>query len=179
MADNESPQVRVVSDEDWKSRVKAEDAARDSEFRATHHPVGAEPQQVSGASTSKGSSEARPSGSASTGSANSSESGASPEHSSTRSRPQQEESAQSLPDATFEGLVGMLATQAMVALGILPNPATGKGEQHLPMARYFIDLISVLEQKTSGKLSSQEAAGLDQTLHSLRMTYVELSRQKG
>ena len=71
----------------------------------------------------------------------------------------------------------MLSTQAMVALGLIPNPATRKAEKELPLARYFIDLIGVLEKKTAGNLDRDEAAALDETLHTLRMAYVQRSKE--
>ena len=71
----------------------------------------------------------------------------------------------------------MLSTQAMLGMGLLPNPATRKPETQLPMARYFIDLIGVLEQKTAGHLDPEESAALDETLHSLRMAYIQCSNE--
>jgi hypothetical protein len=60
---------------------------------------------------------------------------------------------------------------------LIPNPATKTAEKQLPLARYFIDLISVLEQKTAGNLDREEAAALDETLHTLRMAYVQFSKE--
>jgi hypothetical protein len=82
-----------------------------------------------------------------------------------------------LPHADFCILVQMLATQAMTMLGILPLPGKDQPEQQLPLARHFIDLLGVLEDKTRGNLTAQEEKLLTTSLHELRMAYVELNRQ--
>ena len=81
-----------------------------------------------------------------------------------------------MPPASFEALVSMFSTQAMVALGVLPNPVTGKAEQFPELARHFIDLLRVVETKTEGNLQQHEKTLLDTTLHHLRMAYLESSR---
>jgi hypothetical protein len=82
-----------------------------------------------------------------------------------------------MPQPTFGDLVGLLSAQAMMFLGLIPNPATQKAETQLPTARYFIDMISILEEKTAGQLTKEESHILDETLHSLRMTYMQRSKQ--
>lgn len=82
-----------------------------------------------------------------------------------------------LPKPEFTTLVGMFSTQAMVSLGLIGHPEDGKMEVQLPLARHFIDLLGVLEEKTRGNLSEQEAKLLEQVLHDLRMAYVEQSRK--
>lgn len=81
-----------------------------------------------------------------------------------------------MPPASFLMLVGMFSTQAMVSMGVVPNPATGKSESQLPLARHFIDLLDVLAAKTKGNLDTEEQTQLDGTLHQLRMVYVEQNR---
>jgi len=84
-----------------------------------------------------------------------------------------------LPRADFAMLVQMFATQAMTALGLIPAPGAEQPRQQLPLARHFIDLLGVLEEKTRGNLTSQEETLLTTSLHELRLTFVELSRQAG
>ena len=81
-----------------------------------------------------------------------------------------------MPPASFLMLVSMFSTQAMVAMGVIPNPATGKAESQLPLARHFIDLLDVLDKKTKGNLDAEEQTQLDTTLHQLRMAFVEKNR---
>ncbi len=78
-----------------------------------------------------------------------------------------------LPPATLSFLITTLATQAMVSLGQVPNPFSGKVETRLPEARHFIDTLTMLEEKTSGNRSPEESALLSNALHQLRMAYVE------
>lgn len=77
-----------------------------------------------------------------------------------------------LPPATFIGLVQVFATQAMLGLGDIENPITGKKEKDLDMAKYNIDMLQVLEEKTQGNLDIQEKNLLSQVLYDLRMRYV-------
>jgi uncharacterized protein DUF1844 len=85
--------------------------------------------------------------------------------------------AREMPEPTFGDLVGLLSAQAMMFLGLVPNPSTQKPEAQLPTARYFIDMIGILEKKTAGQLTKEESHFLDETLHSLRMTYMQRSKQ--
>jgi hypothetical protein len=78
-----------------------------------------------------------------------------------------------LPPATLSFLVTTLATQAMVSLGQVPNPFSGKAEVRLPEARHFIDTLAMLEEKTAGNRTPEESALLRGALHQLRMAYIE------
>jgi hypothetical protein len=82
-----------------------------------------------------------------------------------------------IPPADFPGLVEMFTPQALVALGMIPHPASGKAEHQLPLARHFIDLLGIIETKTAGNLSSEETSLLGGTLHYLRMSYIEISKK--
>jgi hypothetical protein len=76
----------------------------------------------------------------------------------------------------FLDMVGLFGTQAMIALGKLANPATGKAEKNLPAARLFIDMLEMLEHKTRGNLNSDETKVLQATLTDLRLMFVEESK---
>jgi hypothetical protein len=84
-----------------------------------------------------------------------------------------------MPPASFEMLLTTLATEALVALGQIPHPATGKADLSLDHAKYLIDTLDVLQQKTKGNLTAAEAQALDDLLHQLRMTYVALGQRGG
>jgi len=77
----------------------------------------------------------------------------------------------------FLDMVGLFGTQAMIALGKLANPATGKADKNLPAARLFIDTLEMLEHKTEGNLNSDETKVLHATLTDLRLMFVEESTQ--
>ena len=78
--------------------------------------------------------------------------------------------------ADFVTLLLSLAASAQSALGISPHPRTGKVEVKLPEAKYSIDLLSVLKEKTQGNLSSEEEKFLEALLYDLRLRYVEAKR---
>lgn len=80
-----------------------------------------------------------------------------------------------LPPPRFETLVQLLASQAVLAMGMIPGP-NGDITKELPLARHFIDLLGILEDRTKGNLSPVEAKVLDSALHELRMTFVHASR---
>lgn len=82
-----------------------------------------------------------------------------------------------LPPASFEMLITSLATEAMMHLGQLPHPATGQQSVDLLNARFSIDLIEMLEEKTKGNLSEQEQRVATDILHQLRMAFVAVQSQ--
>ena len=71
--------------------------------------------------------------------------------------------------ATFEFLVHTLFTQALMALGRIPNPITKQSHVNMATARHFVDMLAMLEQKTAGNLSTDEARMLEEVQHQLRM----------
>jgi len=73
------------------------------------------------------------------------------------------------PPATFDFLIHTLFTQALMALGRIPNPITNKTHRNLATARHFIDTLKMLEQKTAGNLSEEERRVLEEMQHQLRM----------
>jgi hypothetical protein len=83
------------------------------------------------------------------------------------------------PDAqddalTFSRFIVSLATTAAVHFGDLPDPATDeRGEPNLPAARQMIELIELLQKKTTGNLSPAEAKLIDDLLYELRLRFVE------
>ena len=76
----------------------------------------------------------------------------------------------------FLDLIGLFGTQAMIALGKLSNPMTGKAEKSLPAARLFIDSLEMIEHKTRGNLNADEEKALRTTLTDLRLMFVEESK---
>lgn len=82
------------------------------------------------------------------------------------------EMPQELPPASFDMLVTTMGAQAMSALGFMPDPSTGKANPNRTMAKHLIDTLGVLEEKTKGNLTQDEATFLNNTLHQLRMAFV-------
>ncbi len=77
------------------------------------------------------------------------------------------------PPASFEFLIHTLFTQALMALGRIPNPITKQSLRNLATARHFIDTLTMLEAKTRGNLSTEEARLLEEIQHQLRTLFVE------
>jgi hypothetical protein len=76
------------------------------------------------------------------------------------------------PPATLEFLVHTLFTQALMALGRIPNPITKQAHRNLATARHFIDTLEMLERKTAGNLTEDERRLLEEIQHQLRMMYM-------
>jgi hypothetical protein len=80
-----------------------------------------------------------------------------------------------LPQADFAALINMLATQALFSLGLLQIKGQPERQPDLELARYNIDLIETIEEKTKGNLTQDEQVMLKNTLNELRMGYVEIT----
>lgn len=79
----------------------------------------------------------------------------------------------------FIEFVMMQAQNAALFLGQIPNPQTGQGEVNLELARMFIDQLAMIQEKTRGNLTNEEAAVLRNTLSNLQIAFVEVSQNKG
>ncbi|HGY92156.1 MAG TPA: DUF1844 domain-containing protein [Planctomycetes bacterium] len=83
---------------------------------------------------------------------------------------------QQIPEASFLTVVYTLATQAMIALGEIPNPMTGKTAMDPRQARWHIDSLLIIRDKTRGNLTEEEEQGLANALSQVQLTYVEKTR---
>ncbi len=81
-----------------------------------------------------------------------------------------------VPEATFAGFVSALAGQTLIHLGLAPNPATGKADLSANEAKYSIDLLQIIRDKTEGNLSDEEDRLISGVLYDLRMRYVNSMR---
>jgi hypothetical protein len=80
----------------------------------------------------------------------------------------------------FIEFVMMHAQNAALFLGQIPNPQTGQGEVNLELARMFIDQLAMIQEKTRGNLTTEEATVLKNAISNLQMAFVEVARsQKG
>src|SRR5437870_4038737 len=75
----------------------------------------------------------------------------------------------------FIEFVMMHAQNAALFLGQIPNPKSGEPEVNLDLARMFIDQLEMIQEKTRGNLTNEEAMVLRNTLSNLQMAYVEAS----
>jgi len=74
----------------------------------------------------------------------------------------------------FTQLVMSFQAAALQSLGKVPNTLSGKNEINLQVAKNSIDILGMLEEKTSGNLTEDELKMLRQSLSQLRMLYVEV-----
>lgn len=81
-----------------------------------------------------------------------------------------------LPPADWQALLGTMVSQTLMYMGAYPDPESGRPIVSLEYAKFHIDLIDVLLQKTKGNLTEQESTDLTQVVSELRMRYVELSQ---
>ena len=78
--------------------------------------------------------------------------------------------------ASFINFAMSIASNAASYLGMMEHPVTHKREVDLQLATHWIDVLGMLEQKTRGNLSAQEAQMLEGLLADLRMQYVSLTQ---
>ncbi len=136
---------KIQIDDDWKAQAKAEKAKLEEQVKQ---------------------SESKPGGAAGTGPAGVAGAGAAGRGA---GGPQQ------IPPASFETLVSEHVSRAFTFLGAIPEPSSGRRIQHLDLARHYIDLLAVIQEKTEGNLTEDEAKALTSTLYELRQAYIQIS----
>ena len=80
-----------------------------------------------------------------------------------------------LPKGDFAALVSTLVTQTLFALGMVKVEEQER-EPDLEMAKYNIDMLETLQEKTKGNLSEEEKKVLENTLSQVRMAYVKVAK---
>jgi hypothetical protein len=80
---------------------------------------------------------------------------------------------------TLADLFMMLATEAVVALGDAPDPATGQPERVLPHAAEMIEILLLLRAKTEGNRTPEETQLLEDVLYDLQLRYVRATKSAG
>lgn len=71
----------------------------------------------------------------------------------------------------FNLFISSLSMQVMILLGEIDSPFTHKKEVNLDQAKYVIDTIAMLKEKTGGNLNEDELNFVDNILYELRMKY--------
>ncbi len=82
-------------------------------------------------------------------------------------------------ELNFLNYLSSLVFQAMIFLGDMPNPITQQPEKNLRQAKFLIDTLTLLREKTKGNLNKQEEDLLNGSLYELQMRYVEIFKQEG
>ena len=75
--------------------------------------------------------------------------------------------------ALFAHMVTQQANLAMMLMGKVAHPESGKTVRDLEAAQLFIDQLEMLQVKTKGNLNKNEEALLKQSLMNLRLAFVE------
>ena len=81
-----------------------------------------------------------------------------------------------LPEASFATLVNSLVTQVLLYLGDL-TPRGVEPQINLDMAKFNVDLLGVIEEKTKGNVTPEEQKLLDNALYEARMRYISVASQ--
>lgn len=83
-----------------------------------------------------------------------------------------------LPEINFSTFVISLSTQALMHLGEISNPISGKIDSDVPAAKQMIDMLGMIREKTNGNLNANEDRLMQDILFDLRMKYVEAVKKR-
>jgi hypothetical protein len=87
-----------------------------------------------------------------------------------------EEEIEGAQDPTsFVNFLMSIASNAASSLGMMEHPVTHQRDVDLELGKHWIDVLGMLEKKTKGNLTKQEAQMLEGLLSDLRMQYVSLA----
>ena len=76
-------------------------------------------------------------------------------------------------EANFSALILSISHSARIGLGLVENPEIKKVEKNLSLARYNIDLLTLLKEKTLNNLSNEESQLINQIIAELQMNYMQ------
>ncbi|MCB0392756.1 MAG: DUF1844 domain-containing protein [Bdellovibrionales bacterium] len=77
-------------------------------------------------------------------------------------------------EANFSTLILSIASSAAMSMGLAPNPATNKTEKDVNMARFNIDLLVLLKDKTKNNLNKEEDEFLSSVISDLQMKFLQI-----
>ncbi|MDR2171706.1 MAG: DUF1844 domain-containing protein [Planctomycetaceae bacterium] len=83
-----------------------------------------------------------------------------------------------LPEPSLLTLITGLASQAMVSMGMFPDPSGGQSEIKLHQAKHLIETIALLETKTEGNRTAEESSKLANLLHELRIIFIAAQKEQ-
>lgn len=78
-----------------------------------------------------------------------------------------------MPHPSFIEIVNLIMMQAMAGLGMLQGAGGERIPPNVEVAKHFIDMLQILEDKTKGNLNPEEKKLLDQVLYEMRMRFVQ------
>ncbi len=77
-------------------------------------------------------------------------------------------------EASFTILIMSIGSSALMAMGLTPDPQSGQTAVDKDMARFNIDLLSLVKEKTKNNLDQEEKTFLDQMLADLQSKFLQL-----
>ena len=80
--------------------------------------------------------------------------------------------SEKMPEVSFQLFISGLMMEALVAFGDMENPLTKKKELNAPHAKFVVDTLGLLKEKTKGNLTKDEEESLEAVLYELRLRYV-------
>lgn len=84
-----------------------------------------------------------------------------------------------VPEASLTALMHLLTEQALMAMGV-PHPMMKEAPPANPaVARFYVDLLTLLQEKTVGHRTDQESRQLEDLLYDLRMRVMDLKPAAG
>jgi hypothetical protein len=89
-----------------------------------------------------------------------------------------EKLAPPLPSPDLGALIQMFFMQGLIAAGKIPSPVTRKYETDPNMAKYHVELLELLLEKTQNNRTREEEDLLDEALHNMRLAYLDISKPK-
>ena len=90
-----------------------------------------------------------------------------------KTKEEEKEPQASLPEINFATFIVSLNASALLHLGVMEDPTTGKKVKNLLLGKQTIDILGMFEEKTKGNLSKEEENLLKNILFDLRMFYVK------
>lgn len=88
----------------------------------------------------------------------------------------QTDEAGPIMDVNFLNYITSLGYQAMIFMGEVPNPVTNEVEKNLHQAKFLIDTLAMLKEKTVGNLNDQEKSMLEGSVYELQLRYVQIAQ---
>jgi len=91
--------------------------------------------------------------------------------------PEADDLSDAAPEMTeFMNVVMEFAATAFIHLGLAEHPATGRPQVNLPAAQQAIEMLRILQEKTTGNLTREEDQFFGSLLADLQMRFVSLKR---
>lgn len=81
-----------------------------------------------------------------------------------------------VPEVDFMNFITSLSLQSLISLGEIESPFTNKKELNIKQARFLIDTLDMIKQKTAGNLAEEESKVLESMLYELKMKYIEKNK---